>query len=150
MLIQIKIILFTIILTLSLQTSGHKIELENKLVEEIINERMKKMSIINKLSQKIYKQLNAEDFDIIKKSVEDIEHAAIEFKELFPLGSNGGKAKNIIWEKKILFYEYNDNFLIDIRSMSNNIEEKNITLLKKSFNSMASNCGTCHKKFKNK
>ena len=30
------------------------------------------------------------------------------------------------------------------------IDENNIKSLKESFNNMSSNCGTCHKKFKNK
>ena len=138
--------------------SSHEVTLENKTNEYLINTRMKNMSTINKLVQKIYKKFSSADFDFnntleydyLKESALNIKHAAIDFKELFPPNSQGGKANNLIWEDKILFEEFNDNFLIDINLMIDSIDNKNIELLKKNFNNMSKNCGSCHKKFKNK
>lgn len=145
-----KIILYIIPLIVSLSVLGHEINLENKTIEEIVDTRMKQMSIINNLSQKIYKQLNAKNFDILQENTLKLNHAAIDFKKLFPVNSEGGKAKKLIWEDQKLFNEYHNNFLSDISFMLIDIDEKNITSLKKNFNKMASNCSSCHKKFKKK
>ena len=128
----------------------HEIKLEGKSIEEIISERMKTMSMINNLSQKIYKQLNKKDFNILKDNSTKLKHTASEFKKLFPVNSEGGKAKKLVWVNKKLFNEYNDNFIKDINSMIIDIDANDIVSLKKNFNSMAANCSSCHKKFKNK
>ena len=145
-----KVFIYITILIMAFSLSSHEIKLENKTTEEIINSRMKKMNIINKLSQKIYKQLNSEDFILLNENTLELKHAAIHFKKLFPINSEGGKAKNLIWGNKLLFDEYNNNFLNDINLMLAHIKKKNLINLKKSFNNMASNCSSCHKKFKNK
>ena len=145
-----KIILYTLLFVMAMSVNSHEIELDNKTKEEIIDIRMKQMGNINILSQKIYKQLNSDNYDILKDNTLKLKHAAIHFQTLFPLNSQGGKAKKIIWEDKKLFNKYNDDFLYDINFMLVNIEGKNIESLKKSFNNMASNCSSCHKKFKNK
>jgi len=137
-------------LILPFHALGHIVELVDKSAEEIINERKKIMSTINKLSQKIYKKLNSSDLVFFKKKTLELKHSASEFKNYFPKNSKGGKAKNEIWENKILFEEYNNNFISDINLMLIGIDENNIKSLKESFNNMSSNCGTCHKKFKNK
>ena len=49
---------------ISISISSHEISLEDKDIEKIINERMKHMSNINKLSQKIYKQINSDNYEI--------------------------------------------------------------------------------------
>jgi|TARA_B110000196_G_C21145128_1_gene666156 cytochrome c556 len=145
-----KIIFYITFLIIAFSVSGHEVKIEYKTTEEIINARMKKMSLINNLSQKIYKELNLADFDLLKKNTLELKHAATHFKKLFPINSKGGRAKNLIWEKKILFDEYNDNFVSDIDFMLINIDVKDIISLKESFNDMSTNCSSCHKKFKNK
>ena len=148
--INMKISFFIILLLTTVSAFSHEIKLENKVAEDLINNRMKIMNNINKLSQNIYKQLNLKDFDLLNENTLKLKHAATDFNKLFPINSRGGKAKDLIWENRILFDEYNDNFLNDINLMLINIKEKKITLLKKSFNKMAANCSSCHKKFKNK
>ena len=145
-----KIIFNIVILITALSVSSHEVNLKNYVTEEIINTRMKEMSSINNLSQKIYKQLNLADFTLLKNNTIKLKHSAIDFKKLFPINSKGGKAKNLIWEDRILFNEYNDNFLNDINFMLIDIENKDIVSLKKNFNDMSTNCSSCHKKFKNK
>ena len=147
---RLKLINFILILFLSSSITSHEIDLENKTIEEIVNNRMKKMSIINNLSQKIYKGLKSEDFESLEENSINLKHAAMDFKKSFPADSKGGNAKELIWVNKILFDEYNDKFLNDINSMLVHIENQDIDLLKQSFNKMSSNCSSCHKKFKNK
>tara|TARA_B110000116_G_C16727884_1_gene532292 strand:- start:614 stop:805 length:192 start_codon:yes stop_codon:yes gene_type:complete len=62
----------------------------------------------------------------------------------------GGKAKEAIWEDKKLFKKYIKEFLKDINTMIENIENQNLFLLNNNFNKMTSNCDTCHKKFKSR
>ena len=47
------------------------------------------------------------------------------------------------------FNIYNDNFIASIESIALSIENEDSVSLMENFNIMASNCGTCHKKFKN-
>ena len=138
------------LLILPFHALGHIVELADKSAEEIINDRKKIMSTINKLSQKIYKELNLSDFDFLKKKTLELKHSASDFKNYFPKNSKGGKAKKKIWDNKTLFDKYNNKFISDINLMLIGINENNIISLKESFNNMSSNCGTCHKKFKNK
>ena len=145
-----RTIFYIILLIITMSVSSHEISLEDKEVEEIINIRMKKMSNINILSQKIYKELNSENFESLKENTLELKHSADDFQMLFPPNSQGKNAKNLIWDDKILFNEYNKNFLFDIDSMLISIDDKNIKDLKENFNNMASNCSACHKKFKNK
>ena len=135
---------------ISISISSHEISLEDKDIEKIINERMKHMSNINKLSQKIYKQINSDDYEILHENIINLKHSASKFQMLFPPGSQGGNAKNLIWEDTILFEELNKKFLYDIDSMLISLEDKDNTSLKENFENMTSNCGSCHKKFKNK
>ena len=142
-----------ILLTVSLFTFSifsQEIKIENKAKEEIINDRMKKMSTIGNLTQKIYKQLNSANFKIIMEQTIKLKDTAIDFNNYFPINSKGGKAKNLIWENKKLFDEYNSKFINDINLMLIDIEENNIVALTKNFTKMSSNCASCHKKFKNK
>ena len=101
-----KIIISIIVLIIPFSLSSHEVKLDNETTEKIINTRMKKMSEINNLSQKIYKQLNSDNFDILKENTLKLKQASIDFQDLFPHNSQGGKAKNIIWIEKILFDEY--------------------------------------------
>ena len=145
-----KKILYITLILLTFSAKSSELKIENQIAEEIINIRMKKMSIINNLSQKIYKQLNSVNFINLRENTLILKKTAIDFNKLFPINSKGGNAKNLVWDNKILFDEYHNNFLNDINAMLININEKNIKSLKKSFNNMSSNCSSCHKKFKNK
>ena len=72
-----------------------------------------------------------------------------EFKQLFPEGAQGGKASNLIWKDRETFNLYNDNFIKSIQDIALSIENKDSVSLMENFNIMATNCGTCHKKFRN-
>ena len=153
-------ILFKIILLLIFVptfSAAHKVSLEDKSLEEIINKRMAKMQEIKSSSNKIYKIVSSGNFEEVKKLNDVLLHAATEFKDLFPAGSEGGGASDTIWttsddendiDKIDTFEEYNLKFINDIEMISMSIELEDQDMLKDSFKSMAANCGTCHKKFK--
>ena len=128
---------------------SHEVNIEDKSVEKIIKERMGNMSKIKAYSSKMYPLAMASEFDEIKLLNEDLLHAAKDFKELFPAGSQGGKASELIWEDRETFDLYNDNFIKSIEDIGLSIENQNSISLMENFNIMASNCGICHKKFRN-
>ena len=128
---------------------SHKVSLEDKSVEEIVNKRMGNMSKIKAYSTKMYPLTMSGDFDEIKKVNDELLHAASEFKDLFPEGFQGGKASALIWEDRETFDLYNDNFIKSIENIAISIENEDSVSLMENFNIMASNCGTCHKKFRN-
>ena len=128
--------------------SSHEINIENKSVEEIVKKRMSKMSKIKAYSTKMYPLTMSGEFDEIKEVNKELLHAAKEFKLLFPAGSQGGKASSLIWESRETFNIYNDNFIKAIENIGKSIENEDSVSLMENFNIMASNCGTCHKKFK--
>ena len=128
---------------------SHKVSLEDKSIEEIVNKRMGNMSKIKAYSTKMYPLTMSGEFDEIKKVNDELLHAASEFKDLFPEGSQGGKASALIWEDRETFDLYNDNFIKSIKDIAISIENEDSVSLMENFNIMASNCGTCHKKFRN-
>ena len=128
---------------------SHKVSMEDKSVEEIVNKRMGNMSKIKAYSTKMYPLTMSGEFDEIKKVNDELLHAASEFKDLFPEGSQGGKASALIWEDRETFDLYNDNFIKAIKDIAISIENEDSVSLMENFNIMASNCGTCHKKFRN-
>ena len=128
---------------------SHKVSMEDKSVEEIVNKRMGNMSKIKAYSTKMYPLTMSGEFDEIKKVNDELLHAASEFKDLFPEGSQGGKASALIWEDRETFDLYNDNFIKSIEDIAISIENEDSVSLMENFNIMASNCGTCHKKFRN-
>ena len=155
MVILFKFILITLFISSSI--FAHKVNLEDKSLEEIINKRMAKMQEIKSSSSKIYKLLPSGDFQEIQKLNDILHHAATEFKDLFPEGSQGGGANDSIWsilddpnniEKLDTFVEYNQKFINDIEMISMSIELEEQEMLNDAFKSMAANCGSCHKKFK--
>ena len=118
------------------------------------------MSKIKAYSTKMYPLTMSGEFDEIKKVNDELLHAASEFKDLFPEGSQGGKASSLIWEEgetlegetlggRETFNLYNDNFIKSIEDIAISIENEDSVSLMENFNIMASNCGTCHKKFRN-
>ena len=128
---------------------SHEINIEDKNVEEIVKQRMGNMSKIKAYSSKMYPLTMTGEFDEIKLANEELLHAAKDFKELFPKGSQGGKASDLIWEDRETFDLYNDNFIKSIEDIALSIENEDSVSLMENFNVMASNCGTCHKKFRN-
>ena len=128
---------------------SHEVNIEDKSVEEIVKQRMGNMSKIKAYSSKMYPLTMTGEFDEIKLVNEELLHAAKDFKELFPEGSQGGKASDLIWEDRETFNLYNDNFIKSIEDIAISIENEDSVSLMENFNIMASNCGTCHKKFRN-
>ena len=144
---NIKIILLLIFIPFF--AISHEVNIEDKNVEEIVKKRMGNMSKIKAYSSKMYPLTMTGEFDEIKLVNEELLHAAKDFKELFPEGSQGGKASDLIWEDRETFNLYNDNFIKSIEDILISIENEDSISLMENFNIMASNCGTCHKKFRN-
>ena len=128
---------------------SHEVNIEDKNVEEIVKKRMGNMSKIKANSQKMYPLTMSGEFDEIKKLNDELLHAVSEFKELFPEGSQGGKASSLVWEDREKFNIYIDNFIASINNIALSIENEDSVSLMENFNIMSSNCRTCHKKFKN-
>ena len=128
---------------------SHEVNIEDKSVEEVVKKRMANMSKIKAYSTKMYPLTMSGEFEEIKAINKELLHAAEEFKELFPEGTQGGKASNLIWEDRETFELYNDNFIKSIENIAISIENEDSVSLMENFNIMASNCGTCHKKFRN-
>ena len=141
--------LFLLLIFLPTIVFSHKVSMEDKSVEEIVNKRMGNMSKIKAYSTKMYPLTMSGEFDEIKKVNDELLHAASEFKDLFPEGSQGGKASALIWEDRETFDLYNDNFIKSIEDIAISIKNEDSVSLMENFNIMASNCGTCHKKFRN-
>ena len=142
---NIKLILFLILIPFL--AISHEVNIEDKSVEEVVKQRMANMSKIMVYSSKMYPMTMSGEFEEIKEVNEKLLHNATEFKELFPEGTQGGKASNLIWEDRETFDTYIDNFIKSIQDIAISIENEDSVSLMKNFNIMASNCGTCHKKF---
>ena len=142
-----KILLFSIFLPFF--AHAHEINMEDKNIEEIVKKRMSNMSKIKANSTKIHPLTMSGEFEEIKKLNDEVLHAAKEFKLLFPEGSQGGKAASVIWEDKETFDIFNDNFIKSIENVGESIDNEDSFSLTENFKIMASNCGTCHKKFRN-
>ena len=142
---NIKILLFLILIPFF--AISHEVNIEDKSVEEVVKQRMANMSKIKAYSSKMYPMTMSGEFDEIKEVNEKLLHVATEFKELFPEGTQGGKASNLIWKDRETFDTYIDNFIKSIQDIAISIENEDSVSLMENFNIMASNCGTCHKKF---
>ena len=142
-----KILIF--LLSFSFFALSHEVNIADKNVEEIVKKRMSNMSKIKAYSSKMHPLTMTGEFEVIKKFNNEILHAAKEFKLLFPEGSQGGKAATLIWEDRETFDLFNDNFIKSIESIGESINNEDSVSLMENFNIMASNCGTCHKKFRN-
>ena len=141
--------LFLLLIFIPTIVFSHKVSMEDKSVEEIVNKRMANMSKIKAYSQKMYPLTMSGEFDEIKELNDELLHAVSEFKELFPEGSQGSKASSLIWEDRETFNIYIDNFISSINNIALSIDNEDSVSLMENFNIMSSNCGTCHKKFKN-
>jgi cytochrome c556 len=144
---NIKLILLLILIPFL--ANSHEVNIEDKSVEEVVKLRMANMSKIKAYSSKMYPMTMSGEFDEIKEVNEKLLLVSTEFKQLFPEGAQGGKASNLIWKDRETFNLYNDNFIKSIQDIALSIENKDSVSLMENFNIMASNCGTCHKKFRN-
>ena len=144
---NIKLLLFLIFIPFF--AFSQEINIEDMSVEDIIKKRTSNMSKIKAYSTKMYPLTISGEYDEIKEINDMLLNAAKEFKELFPKGSQGSKASGLIWDDKETFNLYNDNFVESIESIAISIENEDSVSLMENFNIMTSNCGICHKKFKN-
>jgi cytochrome c556 len=143
---NIKLIFYLLFIP-SLVTA-HEVNIEDKNIEEIVKQRMSNMSKIKAYSTKMYPLTMSGEFNEIKKINDELLHITKEFKLLFPEDSQGGKASSLIWEDRETFNLYIDNFISSIENISLSIENEDSVSLMENFTIMSSNCGTCHKKFK--
>ena len=107
------------------------------------------MSKIKAYSTKMYPLTMSGEFEEIKELNDKLLNVAQEFKLLFAEGTQGGKASSLIWEDREKFDLFNDNFISSIENIGKSINNEDSVSLVKIFNIMASNCGTCHRKFRN-
>ena len=142
-----KILAF--LLLFSFIAVSHEINIEDKNVEEIVKQRMSNMSKIKAYSTKMYPLTMSGEFEEIKELNDKLLNVAQEFKLLFAEGTQGGKASSLIWEDREKFDLFNDNFISSIENIGKSINNEDSVSLVENFNIMASNCGTCHKKFRN-
>ena len=80
---------------------------------------------------------------------ETLLHAASEFKDHYPEGSQHKGASEEIWNDRETFNELNDKFVSDIEMISLSAELEDSEMLNDAFKVMSANCGACHKKFRN-
>ena len=142
----ILILLFLISPTISM---AHKVSLEDKSLEEIVNNRMALMQKVKSTSSQIFRFLKTNDYDAILELNETLLHAATEFKDHYPEGSQHKGASEEIWNDRETFNEFNDKFISDIEMISLSVELEDNEMLNDTFKVMAANCGSCHKKFRN-
>jgi cytochrome c556 len=137
---------------------GHKVTLEDKSLEEIVNNRMALMQKVKSTSSQIFRLLKNNDYEAILELNETLLHAASEFKDHYPEGSQHKGASEAIWlikddpdnpEKVDTFLEFNNKFVSDIEMISLSAELEDNEMLNDAFKEMAANCGSCHKKFRN-
>ena len=141
-------ILFLIIFLPSI-LFAHKVTLEDKSLEEIVNKRMALMMEIKSTSTKMYRILQTNDYEAILELNTTLLNAASEFKNYYPEGSQHKSASDEIWNDRETFNNFNDKFVNDIEMISLSIELEDNEMLNEAFKEMAANCGSCHKKFRN-
>ena len=128
---------------------AHKVTLEDKSLEEIINKRMALMMEIKSTSTQMYRILQTNDYETILELNTTLLNAASEFKNYYPEGSQHKSASDEIWNDRETFNNFNDKFVNDIEMISLSIELGDKEMLDDAFKEMAANCGSCHKKFRN-
>ncbi len=149
MVTQSKIFIFIIVLLTPSFILAHKVILEDKSLEEIVNNRMALMQKIKSTSSQIHNLLKSNDFENIIEKNNTLLHAAKEFKDHYPDGTQHKGASDEIWNDRDTFNEYIDKFINDIEMIDISIELKDNEMLNDAFKQMAANCGSCHKKFRN-
>ena len=128
---------------------AHKVSLEDKSLEEIVNKRMALMMEIKSTSTQMYKILQTKDYEKISELNTTLLKAASEFKNYYPEGSQHKSDSDEIWNDRETFNNFNDKFVNDIEMISLSIELGDNEMLNDAFKEMAANCGSCHKKFRN-
>ena len=149
MVTQFKILSLIIALLSPTVIYSHTVTLEDKSLEEIVNNRMALMQKIKSISSQISKLLQSDDYDTITELNNTLLNSANEFKGAFPEGSQYKTASDEIWNDRDTFNQYIDKFINDIEMIGMSIELEDSEMFNSSFKEMASNCGSCHKKFKN-
>ena len=149
MVTQFKIFLLITALLSPTVIFAHKVTLEDKSLEEIVNNRMALMQKIKSISSQISKLLKSDDYDTIIELNKSLLNSAKEFKDAFPEGTQYKTASDEIWNDRDSFNEYIDKFINDIEIIGISIELEDNEMFNSSFKEMAANCGSCHKKFKN-
>ena len=149
MVTRFKIILIVLSLITPTILMGHKVTLEDKSLEEIVNNRMALMQKVKSTSSQIFRLLKTNDYEAILEINEILLHAATEFKDHYPEGSQHKGASEEIWNDRETFNELNDKFVSDIEMISLSAEVEDSEMLNDAFKVMAANCGACHKKFRN-
>ena len=149
MVIHYKIILVFVFFLFSSLVFAHTVTLEDKSIEEIVNERMALMQKIKNSSSKIYRLIASNEFEEINELNKILLHSAMEFRNYYPEGSQHKDASDMIWTDRDTFNEYNDKFVNDIEMIALSVELEDAEMLSDSFKEMAANCGSCHKKFRN-
>ena len=144
-----KITISTLISFIPLYVLAHKVTLEDKSLENIVNERMALMQKIKSSSSKIYRLIASNEFEEINELNNILLHSAMEFRNYYPEGSQHKDASDKIWTDRNTFNEYNDKFINDIEMIALSVELEDAEMLSDSFKEMAANCGSCHKKFRN-
>ena len=144
-----KIILILLFLFSPTILMAHKVSLEDKSLEEIVNNRMALMQKVKSTSSQIFRLLKTNDHETILELNETLLHAATEFKDHYPEGSQHKGASEEIWNDRETFNEFNDKFISDIEMISLSVELEDNEMLNDAFKVMAANCGSCHKKFRN-
>ena len=149
MITRFKIILIVLYLITPTILMGHKVTLEDKSLEEIVNNRMALMQKVKSTSSQIFRLLKTNDYKAILELNKTLLHAATEFKDHYPEGSQHKGASEEIWNDRETFNELNDKFVSDIEMISLSAELEDSEMLNDAFKVMAANCGACHKKFRN-
>ena len=149
MVTRFKIILIILSLITPTILMGHKVTLEDKSLEEIVNNRMALMQKVKSSSSQIFRLLKTNDYEAILELNETLLHAASDFKNYYPEGSQHKGASDNIWRDRQTFNEYNQNFVDDIEMISLSIELEDKEMISDAIKAMAANCSTCHKKFRN-
>ena len=144
-----KIIIVLITLITPNILMGHKVTLEDKSIEEIVNKRMALMMEIKSTSTQMYRIIQTNDYETILELNTTLLNAASEFKNYYPEGSQHKSASDEIWNDRETFNNFNDKFVNDIEMISLSIELEDNEMLNEAFKEMAANCGSCHKKFRN-
>ena len=107
------------------------------------------MQQIKRTSSQISKLLQTNDYETLVELNSTLLHAASEFKEHFPEGTQYKTVSDEIWNDRETFNKFNDKFVNDIEMISLSIELEDNEMLNDAFKEMAANCGSCHKKFRN-
>ena len=149
MVTRFKIFILIIALFTPSAIFAHKVSLEDKTLQEIVNKRMALMQKIKSTSSQISKLLMSDDYNTIIEMNNTLLQAAKDFKDHFPEGSQYKSASDEIWNDRDTFNQYIDKFINDIEMIDLSIELEDNEMLSDSFKNMAANCGSCHKKFKN-